>query len=303
MIPAVSVVLPTWNREALIDGAVRSVLAQTWEDFELIVVDDASTDDTAAVVEAIPDPRIRLIRLPENGRQSVARNRGVAAARSELVAFQDSDDAWSPTKLQRQMEALAAAPAGTGAVYTAFERVAGDAVTYIPARDVAPREGDILPALLFRNLVSTQTLLVRKALLEQIGGFDEAMTRDEDWDLAIRLAQVTRFALVDEAMVRVIDHPGSVTHNVPAGLAARQQMLRKHRALIEATPRAHAAHLRAIGHLACLSGDTRGGRRELLAAARLTPTDPKVLAGLVLSVLGPAGYRRALGLLGWDTSK
>jgi len=114
---------------------------------------------------------------------------------------------------------------------------------------------------------------------------------------------VTRFALVDEAMVRVIDHPGSVTHNVPAGLAARRQMLEKHRALIEATPRALAANLRAIGHLACLSGDTRGGRRELLAAARITPTDPKVLAGLLLSVLGSVGYRRALELLGWDTSK
>ena len=303
MTPAVSVVLPTYNRSTLIAGAIQSVLDQTWNDFELIVVDDASTDDTADVVAAMTDPRIRLLRLAENGRQSVARNRGVAAARSDLIAFQDSDDAWLPTKLAKLMEALAAAPAGTGAAYTAFERIAGDSVTYIPARDVSPRDGDILPALLFRNLVSTQTLLVRKDLLEMIGGFDEAMTRDEDWDLVIRLAQVTRFALVDEAMVRVIDHPGSVTHNVPAGLAARRQMLEKHRALIEATPRALAANLRAIGHLACLAGDTRGGRRELLAAARITPTDPKVLAGLLLSVLGSVGYRRALELLGWDTSK
>jgi glycosyltransferase involved in cell wall biosynthesis len=303
MTPAVSVVLPVWNREALIGGAIRSVLRQTCEDFELIVVDDASTDGTAAVVEAISDARVRLIRLPDNGRQSVARNRGVAAARADLVAFQDSDDEWLPTKLERQLAALEAAPPGTGAAYTAFERIAGDAVTYIPARDVSPREGDILPALLLRNLVSTQTLLVRKALLEAIGGFDEEMTRDEDWDLVIRLAQVTRFALVDEAMVRVVDHADSVTHNVPAGLAARRQMLEKHRALIEAAPRAHAAHRRAIGHLACLAGDTRTGRRELLAAARLRPADPKVLVGLLLSVLGPAGYRRALGLLGWDTSK
>ncbi len=303
MTPAVSIVLPTYNREALIEGAVRSVLAQTWRDFELIVVDDASTDDTVAVVEAIPDDRIRLVRLEQNSRQSAARNQGVAAARSDLIAFQDSDDEWLPTKLERQMAALANASPQVGAVYTAFERIAGDQVTYIPAQDIRPREGDILPSLLFGNLVSTQTLLVRRELLERIGGFDEDMIRDEDWDLVIRLAQETLFALVDEAMVRVIDHPGSVTHDIPAGLAARRHMLEKHRHLIGAIPRAYAAHLRAIGHLACLSGDTRTGRREFLGAVRLTPTDPKVIAGLVLSVLGSAGYRRALGLMGWDTSK
>ncbi len=87
MTPAVSVVLPVWNREALIGGAIRSVLRQTCEDFELIVVDDASTDGTAAVVEAISDARVRLIRLPDNGRQSVARNRGVAVRERPQPAY------------------------------------------------------------------------------------------------------------------------------------------------------------------------------------------------------------------------
>ncbi|MGL6044061.1 MAG: glycosyltransferase family 2 protein, partial [Sandaracinobacteroides sp.] len=108
----VSVVIPAYNREATVGTAIRSVLWQTLSPVEVIVVDDGSTDGTAAAVQAIDDPRVRLV-SQANGGISAARNRGIEAATQPWVAFQDSDDEWLPLKLEKQMASLALAPEGT----------------------------------------------------------------------------------------------------------------------------------------------------------------------------------------------
>ena len=115
--PPVSVVLPAFNRAASIAGALESVLRQTWRDFELIVVDDASTDGTREAVAAVRDPRLRLLASPANRGAAAARNLGIAAARGDWVAFQDSDDEWLPLKLEKQMARLLAPGAGFVAAY------------------------------------------------------------------------------------------------------------------------------------------------------------------------------------------
>ena len=116
-LPAVSVVLPAYNRADSIRLAIDSVLRQSFTDFELIIVDDASTDGTRAVAEAVADPRVRVIAHPANRGASAARNSGVAAARAPFVAFQDSDDEWLPRKLEKQMARLLAPGAGYVAAY------------------------------------------------------------------------------------------------------------------------------------------------------------------------------------------
>ena len=102
----ISVIIPTYNRASLLPRALDSVLRQTWEDLEVIVVDDASRDDTPQVMAACTDPRVRYIRLEKNSGACVARNTGVAQARGEWIAFQDSDDLWLPEKLEKQMAYL-----------------------------------------------------------------------------------------------------------------------------------------------------------------------------------------------------
>lgn len=115
--PTVSVVIPTYNRAALLGRSIRSVLGQSYKDFELIVIDDGSTDETSHVVADFADPRIRYLPLPHNTGAGAARNAGVRVARGKFLAFQDSDDEWLPSKLAKQISAFESGPARLGMVY------------------------------------------------------------------------------------------------------------------------------------------------------------------------------------------
>ena len=154
--PAVSIVIPAYNRAATIRAAIESVLRQTWTDFELIVVDDGSTDDTLAEAAKVADPRLRLVESPANGGAAAARNRGLAEARADWVAFQDSDDEWLPRKLEKQMARLTAPGADFVAAYcgmlildSVYEegRAAGRLTPrYFPGPEETEVEGDLLLA-------------------------------------------------------------------------------------------------------------------------------------------------------------
>ena len=115
--PRVSVVIPTYNRAGLLPRAVASVLAQTWTEFELLIVDDHSTDGTPAAIARFADGRIRSFRHPRNSGQSKALNTGIGHARGDYLAFLDDDDEWLPGKLAAQVAVLDAAPSGVGLVY------------------------------------------------------------------------------------------------------------------------------------------------------------------------------------------
>ncbi len=129
--PLVSVIIPTYKRPALLRRSVMSVLAQTYANLELIVVDDCSPDETPEVMGAFTDPRVRYIRLETNQKAGRARNAGIAAARGELIAFQDDDDLWLIEKLERQVAALHAAPPEVGLNIAAYLRYFHDRVEYV----------------------------------------------------------------------------------------------------------------------------------------------------------------------------
>jgi glycosyltransferase involved in cell wall biosynthesis len=190
--PAVSVVIPAWNAAKYIREAATSVLAQTFRDLELIVVDDGSTDGTADVVRAEPDSRIRLITQPNAG-PSAARNRGCRAARSSrYIAFLDADDTWDADKLRQQV-AFLDANRNCGAVGTLVRYVssAGRPVGYggervtAASRDAVAR-GELYP------FHAMGTMVARRDVLDRVGDFDEALGRigSEDLDFVARLAQI-----------------------------------------------------------------------------------------------------------------
>ena len=182
----VSVIIPTYNRAHVLPRAIESVLKQTYTELELIVVDDASTDDTAAVMTAITDPRVRYVRK-EHGGAAAARNRGIAEAKGEFIAFQDSDDVWHSDKLEKQLAYLQAERAD--AVFCAFHRCeeGGDVWQTFPHEEI---HGGVIryEELLFENLVSTQTLLAKREVLQQ-ERFNERYPALEDWELALRIAR------------------------------------------------------------------------------------------------------------------
>ena len=181
----VSVIIPAYNREDTIEQAVRSVLDQDYKDIELIVVDDCSTDGTVQCVKKIEDDRLRVIESEVNGGACVARNKGIDAARGELIAFQDSDDIWHKDKLSKCVEAIEREQADF--VFSAFLRVEstsrGEKREVIPGDDFNQAE-DKLDRILRRNCVSTQTIVAKRAVFDKVR-FDPRMKRFQDWDLTI----------------------------------------------------------------------------------------------------------------------
>jgi glycosyltransferase involved in cell wall biosynthesis len=207
--PRVTVVIPTFDRSQTILDSVNSVLRQSFTDFELIVVDDCSTDDTLSVLDRIEDRRLRVVTHTANRGAGGARNTGIDNAKGALVAFQDSDDEWLPSKLEKQVLALDAKGDDWIAVYCGLLvvrdlRQDGDdrfRPRYIPDPRISPVSGHISSSLLRGSFVSTQTLIVRRAALDRVGRFDETLSALEDWDFALRLARTGKIALVDEPLV------------------------------------------------------------------------------------------------------
>ena len=190
-----TVVMAAYNAAATVEAAIRSVLAQTRGDFELVVVDDGSTDETAARVRALQaDPRVRLVRQ-ENRGLAVARNVGIASGTGPLVSMLDSDDLWLPGYLEEMGEALAANP-DAGFAYTdawVLDDETGrvqraSAMTYQDPPDPPPAEPEAFFAeLLHRNFVFTSTT-VRREVLEEVGSFRESLQAAEDYELWLRIA-------------------------------------------------------------------------------------------------------------------
>jgi glycosyltransferase involved in cell wall biosynthesis len=195
--PLVSVVIPTYNRAPLLGRALASVAAQTFRDHEIVVVDDGSTDDTHAVVRGLAAP-VRLL-VQANAGVSAARNRGVAEARGEWIAFLDSDDCWLPEKLARQVAFVAADP--TVVACQTEELWIRNGVRVNPARHHRKPSGDIFPASLALCLVSPSAVMLRRETLRALGGFDEGLPACEDYDLWLRLSLHAPVHLVAEPLV------------------------------------------------------------------------------------------------------
>jgi len=224
---SVSVILPTFNRAPLLTRSIASVLAQTFDDFELIVVDDGSQDGTEAVVKDLPDERIRYLRLPRNLGLPAARNAGLARARGAFLAFQDSDDEWHREKLERQMDAMRANPAAS-IVYSDMHRRSPDGTTMYLRSPTMERGRLINPQTRFWQsyMLAMQPALVRRECLAEIV-FDETFVLFEDLDLYLRLAQRYEFVHLKEALVTYYEGVG-MTADRGREMRARRRLLRKY---------------------------------------------------------------------------
>ncbi len=276
-----TVVIPCYNRADSVAAAVQSVLDQDWPaaqagkpGFEVIAVDDGSTDATLAVLRGIADPRLRVIENPGPKGACGARNAGARAGSGAWIAFQDSDDLWRPAKLRRQMAALAAAGPDCVAVYCGMEIRGADGGIAGRVPDPAargPRAGAILPALVWTSLVSTQTLIVRRDAFEAAQGFDPAMPALQDWDLMLRVAAEGPVAFVEEALVEQRLSGNSITRSSAKRVDAQERLLRNHAGLWARHPAAAAYHHYRIAGGHRRLGAYRPARAAAEAAARLAP--------------------------------
>ena len=195
--PLVSVIIPTFNRGYCLEESIRSVLEQSFIDFELVVVDDGSTDNTSELVRRFP--AVKLIRLEENRGVSFARNRGVVEAQGDWVGFLDSDDLWEQGKLATQVKWIERHP-DLQAVYT-DEIWIRNGLRVNPMNKHRKYSGDIFRYCLPLCIVSPSSVLLRAKVLSEVGGFDESMPVCEDYDLWLRIAKRYPFHFIEEKLI------------------------------------------------------------------------------------------------------
>lgn len=282
----VSVVIPTHDRRERLRRAVRSVLAQRGVDLQVIVVDDGSTDGTEAMIEGIVDPRIRLVRHEVAVGESGARNRGIAEAEGDWVAFLDDDDLWAPDKLERQLEALGA----TGRAWAYGGEVVVDEELRVLAGSPPPDPVVVVAQLRRYNAVpgSASSVLVASALLARVGSFDVELRRTPDWDMWLRLAGEGLPASVDRPIVAISVHAGNVSRDMGTLFAELEEVAARHGIDVD-----RARHHRWAAWTSLVAGERVGAfRRYVAAAAAGDPTSLARAFAVLVPVPGWPARRR-----------
>lgn len=289
--PAVSVIVPTYNRAHLLGRAIESVLNQTYKDFELIVVDDGSTDDTEKVVGNFKDERIRYISLEKNMGAGVARNRGIEASRGKYIAFQDSDDEWLAEKLEKQINVLNTASWKIGYVYTDMWRIFRDGrVQYRPSPSIT--QGQIINENTLDYQVfnlGIQTTLIKKECFEKVGIFDEKFPRLIDLEFFVRLATHFHPYHIKEPLVRFYETDG-ISSNRKAYSIGRILLLKKYYNYIKKNKRFLSNQYFLISRNSYSYGDVVEGRKYLLKAITVCPLYRKPLFFQFKIIFGDNAY-------------
>lgn len=284
--PSVSIVIPTYNRSRLLARAVKSVLNQIYQDFELIIVDDASTDNTEEVVNSFNDKRIRYLRHEKNKGEAAARNTGIKAAKYDYIAQQDSDDEWLPEKLAKQVRAFENCPPQIGVVYTGFWKEENGQRTYIPFEWIDKKEGDIHQQLLKGNFIGSPAVLIKKECFDSVGLFDERLHNLVDWEMWLRISKHYHFRCVDEPLVIAHYDADNISDNPHSLIDALELVLEKNREEFEVEKKLLAKHWINIGNLLVAEGRVKKGRRYVVNALRLYPFSIRLLSAAFLVFFG-----------------
>jgi glycosyltransferase involved in cell wall biosynthesis len=272
--PKVTVIIPAFNSAPFVGRAIHSVLQQTFQDLELIVVDDGSTDETSHEVKSFSDRRISYVFQPNQG-PNAARNHGINRAKGELLAFLDSDDWWLPRKLEVQLSRLSSV-LEAGLVYCSTLKVdeEGRLLKFRPAL----LEGWVLPRLIMSNhIAAPSSVLIPRRVLDEVGLFDEQLWRAEDWEMWLRIAAAFPLAAVKDPLACITYRRYGHGRNVPALRDDSLVVLEK----AFGSYAAHMRHLRAkafarvhlrAGISFATSGQLRESRGELIKALQMDPS-------------------------------
>ncbi len=228
----VSVIIPAYNAEAFVCQTLDSLLSQSYQNFEAIVVDDGSSDRTAEIIEAYAqkDARFKLLKQKNQG-VAAARNLAIQASQGEFVAPLDADDVWHPDKLKKQVECILAADSSVGVVYTGSAFINEDGFI---GKSVNPRhEGIVLQELIYGNiLINASSPLIRRACLDEVGYYncfykEQNAQGCEDWDLYLRLAEKYEFLFVSGCLVGYRQVRGSMSSKVKVMERAYQLLMQE----------------------------------------------------------------------------
>ena len=293
--PAVTVIIPTFNRAHFIGRAIQSVLNQTYHDFELIIVDDGSTDETEEIVQGFNDSRVSFIRHSRNSGAAAARNTGIKAARGKYIAFQDSDVEWLPQKLERQMEVFELDGRNRlGLVLCDIIAVSSKGERILKPRMHKLNYEDLLyPAA---HGVGTEAFLLKRDLTAPELHFDERLPALQDWELLFRISRVCYFGYVAEPLVRSYRHDGPHIHTARNVLEAHFKVRGKYAVELQARPKALSFSHWQIALNYYRLGQIDDVRLHLKAAIGAYPWHPVAYLNYTASLFGRRGFRLFLAV-------
>jgi len=227
--PHVSVVITCYNYGRYLTGALESVFAQTFTDFEVIVVDDGSTDDTPAIMAKYAERPYLLYIRQDNGGQAKAKNTGFRNARGKYIGFLDADDLWEKDKLEKQLKLFSSD--SIGVVYTRPRYIDGDGRDLdfkLTGEYLKPQRGRVTNFLFMDNFIPFSSALVRRDCLERFGAFDETLKMGIDWDLWLRISTVYQFDFVDEPLlIYRMGHADQMSKNAEERQRSSDKIMRR----------------------------------------------------------------------------
>lgn len=289
--PKVSVIIPTHNRAKILHLAVKCVLHQTFQDFEIIIVDDASQDNTEEVIRGFRDNRIKYFRREMSGGDAVARNLGIVNSEGEYIAFLDDDDEWFPDKLQRQVVILDHSPKEVGGVYTGQVKVDGTNGKILSIR-LGDKKGNLFNELLGGFRFSTSSVMVKKECFHQIGLFDENHPYSSDFDMWVRISKNFQFECIEEPLTKYYIHATRLSTNFDLVIKGNEMVVEKYKHWLKLNPKSYSRKYLEIGILSCLNGHSRKGRKASLKSITLSPFWMKPYLIFFLSCLGTNIFRK-----------
>jgi glycosyltransferase involved in cell wall biosynthesis len=292
--PLVSVVVPTFDQLRFLREAVKSVVSQSYANWELLIVDGGSTDGTSAWVASLPDPRIRLLSLPSSDSAAHARNVGIREAKGDYLAFLNSDDCFERDKIEAQLGALRQGPERSWS-YTAVTNIDAEGQLLFATKPTRWRavSGWVLEEILrYERLVHASTVMVRRDLIERVGLLDESLHASHEYDLFVRFAAAGEVQAIERPLTRkriitlegrhdrVDKHESQIL--ICERFAARSPIPEVRR-LCEEEARRHRLSAAATRGS---EGDTRLAMAHLLPALRARPLSPKAWTVLGVEIVG-----------------
>jgi len=296
--PEVSIVIPTYNRANFLEKAVQSVLNQTFKDFELIIVDDGSVDNTKEVIKQYveKDPRVKYFYQKNSGGTSVPRNVGIENSKGSYLAFLDSDDQWLPEKLEKQVlffkntkdKQLGFLDCGALVINASDESIIAKYKLPYSYR------GNIFEKILKNNFILTPSgIFIKRIVLETIGKFDEDFKMLTDWDLYLRISKNYNFDFINESLFKYYVHKENITKTLDRKEIIKDviNLFEKHKNdYSQYFPNLYIENLRYFANLYCKSGQGRLGRELFIKTIKLNWRDYKSYFYFLLSLSGSKFY-------------
>ena len=288
--PIVSVIIPTYNRAHLIDKAINSVLSQTYQDYEIIVVDDASTDNTKEVVKDFTDSRISYIFHTNNLDISAARNSGIKASQGKYIALLDSDDEWLPEKLDKQINKFEKESLKIGVIYTGSYYI-DEKGNQIRKVHVPIKEGYIYEDLLRAGgYLCLSSTLIKRECFKKVGLFDENLPPCEDLDMWIRIAKYYKFSYIKDLLVATRIHNNQITNDSEALIEGIKKIQVKYNKELGKRPYSNSIRYFHLGNKLCHLRKRKEGQKYFIKAISIYPFCIKYYVYLLCSIFGTRVY-------------